>query len=187
MVRWIYRVNVYLRVRRAVMVGGMSIREAARTFGLHRDTMRKMLTYSVPPGYLPSAESAPKAQAVTLHLRGAWNGPHLRPGLLLSGGGMEEVSSHDPRAGRASGTPDCFTLLLAGHLAGNAPFPPLAEMPTAQPCQRAAEKVSLVPFACSVPEGADDSRPALQTNGIRPIKNSSLKSRPAMTFSRRPA
>ena len=92
--------------------GGMSIREAARTFGLHRDTMRKMLTYSVPPGYLPSAESAPKAQAVTLHLRGAWNGPHLRPGLLLSGGGMEEVSSHDPRVGRGSGTPDCFTLVL---------------------------------------------------------------------------
>ena len=46
-----YRVGVYLRVRRAVMVGGMSIRETARTFGLHRDTVRKMLAYSVPPGY----------------------------------------------------------------------------------------------------------------------------------------
>ncbi len=33
------------------MVEGMSIREAARTFGLHRDTVRKMLAYSVPPGY----------------------------------------------------------------------------------------------------------------------------------------
>ena len=31
-----YRVDVYLRVRRAVMVDGMSMREAARTFGLHR-------------------------------------------------------------------------------------------------------------------------------------------------------
>ena len=61
----------------------LGIREAARTFGLHRDTVREMLAYSVPPGYLPSAESAPKAQAVTLHLRGALNGPHLRPGLLL--------------------------------------------------------------------------------------------------------
>ena len=29
----------------------MSIREAARVFGLHRDTVRKMLAYSVPPGY----------------------------------------------------------------------------------------------------------------------------------------
>ena len=46
-----YRVDVYLRVRRAVMVEGMSIRETARTFGLHRDTVRKMLAYSVPPGY----------------------------------------------------------------------------------------------------------------------------------------
>ena len=46
-----YSVDVYLRVRRAVMVDGMSMREAARTFGLHRDTVRKMLAYSVPPGY----------------------------------------------------------------------------------------------------------------------------------------
>ena len=46
-----YRVDVYLRVRRTVMVDGMSMREAARTFGLHRDTVRKMLAYSVPPGY----------------------------------------------------------------------------------------------------------------------------------------
>ena len=40
-----YRVDVYLRVRRAVMVEGMSIREASRTFGLHRDTVRKMLAH----------------------------------------------------------------------------------------------------------------------------------------------
>ena len=46
-----YRVDVYLRVRRAVMVEGRSVREASRVFGLHRDTVRKMLAYSVPPGY----------------------------------------------------------------------------------------------------------------------------------------
>ena len=46
-----YKVDVYLRVRPAVMVDGMSMREAARVFGLHRDTVRKMLAYSVPPGY----------------------------------------------------------------------------------------------------------------------------------------
>ena len=33
------------------MVEGMSIREASRVFGLHRDTVRKMVAYSVPPGY----------------------------------------------------------------------------------------------------------------------------------------
>ena len=47
-----YKVDVYLRVRRAVMVEGTSIREVTRTFGLHRDTVRKMLAYSVPPGYM---------------------------------------------------------------------------------------------------------------------------------------
>ena len=42
-----YRVDVYLRVRRAVMVEGMSIRDScSRVFGLHRDTVRKMLAYS---------------------------------------------------------------------------------------------------------------------------------------------
>ena len=46
-----YKVEMYARVRRACMVEGMSIREAAREFGLHRDTVRKMLRYSVPPGY----------------------------------------------------------------------------------------------------------------------------------------
>ena len=46
-----YKVEMYARVRRACMVEGMSIREAAREFGLHRDTVRKMLKYSVPPGY----------------------------------------------------------------------------------------------------------------------------------------
>ena len=46
-----YKVDMYVRVRRACMVEGMSIREAARVLGLHRDTVRKMLMYSVPPGY----------------------------------------------------------------------------------------------------------------------------------------
>ena len=43
--------ELYVRVRRACMVEGMSTREAARVFGLRRDTVRKMLEYSVPPGY----------------------------------------------------------------------------------------------------------------------------------------
>ena len=46
-----FKVDVYLRVRPAVMVDGMSTREAARVFGLHRDTVRKILAYSIPPGY----------------------------------------------------------------------------------------------------------------------------------------
>ena len=43
--------NVYARVRRAVQVEGISVRHAAREFGLSRKTVRKMLMYSAPPGY----------------------------------------------------------------------------------------------------------------------------------------
>ena len=46
-----YTVNLYRRVRWAHFVEGMSTREAARVFGLHRSTVNKMLEYSVPPGY----------------------------------------------------------------------------------------------------------------------------------------
>ena len=46
-----YKVELYARVRRACMVEQMSTREAARVYGLHRDTVRKMLKHSVPPGY----------------------------------------------------------------------------------------------------------------------------------------
>ena len=43
--------ELYGRVRRAVFVEGISRREAARRFGLARETPRKMLSYAVPPGY----------------------------------------------------------------------------------------------------------------------------------------
>ena len=61
-----YKVELYVRVRRACMVDGMSTREASRVFGLHRDTVRKMLAYSVPPGYLrQSPPKRPKLEPVT--------------------------------------------------------------------------------------------------------------------------
>jgi transposase len=47
----VYQVEVYARVRRAVQVDGMSIRQAAREFGLSRKTIRKMLQHALPPGY----------------------------------------------------------------------------------------------------------------------------------------
>ena len=43
--------EVYARVRRAVQMDGMSVRQAAREFGLSRKTIRKMLAFSAPPGY----------------------------------------------------------------------------------------------------------------------------------------
>ena len=61
-----YTVDVYLWARQAVMAEGMSIREASRVFGLHRDTVWKMLAYSMPPGYRRKGQPhRPKLQAFT--------------------------------------------------------------------------------------------------------------------------
>ena len=46
-----YDVDLYGRVRLAVLGHGLSQREAARRFGIDRGTVRKMLGYSVAPGY----------------------------------------------------------------------------------------------------------------------------------------
>ena len=43
--------EIYGRIRRAVLVEGRSQRSVAREFGLSRVTVRKMLGYSIPPGY----------------------------------------------------------------------------------------------------------------------------------------
>ena len=61
-----FSVELYGRVRYACHVEGLSQREAARRFGLHRNTVRKMLTFSVPPGYRRTKPlSRPKLDAVT--------------------------------------------------------------------------------------------------------------------------
>lgn len=46
-----YTVDLYAKVRRAVVVDGQSERAVARTFGVHRATVHKMLQFSLPPGY----------------------------------------------------------------------------------------------------------------------------------------
>jgi len=46
-----YSVELYLRVRLACHVDGQSQREAASRFGIARETVRKMLRHSEPPGY----------------------------------------------------------------------------------------------------------------------------------------
>ena len=59
-------VELYGRVRHACHIEGLSQREAARRFGIHRTTVRKMLTFSVPPGYRRTKPpSRPKLEAFT--------------------------------------------------------------------------------------------------------------------------
>ncbi len=59
-------VELYARVRRAVLVDRMSRREAARLFGIDRRTVDKTLTFSVPPGYRRSKPvRRPKLDAFT--------------------------------------------------------------------------------------------------------------------------
>jgi transposase len=56
-----FSVEIYAAVRRFVFVEGKSRREAARVFGLSRDTISKMCRYSAPPGYVRSkAPERPK-------------------------------------------------------------------------------------------------------------------------------
>ena len=44
-------VDLYGRVRHAVLIDSMSSREAARVFGVDPRTIAKMLAFSKPPGY----------------------------------------------------------------------------------------------------------------------------------------
>ena len=87
-----YEVEMYLRLRRACMVEGMSVREASRVFGLHRDTVRKMLEYSVPPGYRrESPPRKPKLEPESTEPRGGglergMTGMETRSSERISGG-----------------------------------------------------------------------------------------------------
>jgi len=55
-----FTVELYAGIRRAVMVDGLSRREAAKRFDVHRNTISKMLQFSVPPGYRRRERAAAK-------------------------------------------------------------------------------------------------------------------------------
>ena len=68
-----FSVELYGRVRHACHVEGLSQREAARRFGLHRNTVRKMLAFSVPPGYRRTKPPArPKLDLFTPVIDAFW-------------------------------------------------------------------------------------------------------------------
>ena len=58
--------ELYLKVRQAHFQDGLSGRQIARDFGISRDSVSKMLTYSEPPGYRRTAAiKRPKLDAFT--------------------------------------------------------------------------------------------------------------------------
>ena len=117
-VRWMFAVEMYARVRRACMVEGMSVREASRVFGLHRDTVRKMLAYSVPPGYRrQDPPRRPKLEPFTGVIDAYWKlttgfpgSSAILPSGSLSGCGTSTGSTADTQqsritSGRTGGGP----------------------------------------------------------------------------------
>ena len=81
-----YTVELYARVRRAVLVEGRSQRAVAGEFGLARKTVRKMLEYSAPPGYQRRK-------------------PIRRPKLGPWQGVIEAILEDDKQRPRKNGTP----------------------------------------------------------------------------------
>ena len=51
-------VDLYLKVRHAVRIEGLSERAAARRFGIDPRTVNKMMKFSVPPGYVRKSPPA---------------------------------------------------------------------------------------------------------------------------------
>ena len=58
-----FPVEMYVQVRRACMVEGVSVREASRVFGLHQDTVRKYAYAGKPPTKKLNAQERAKLQA----------------------------------------------------------------------------------------------------------------------------
>ena len=88
----------------------MSIREASRVFGLHRDTVSKMLAYSVPPGYRrKSPPRRPKLDAYTGVIVRIPDDDHRFPGssgtqpsASSSGSGTSTASTADTPSSRTT-------------------------------------------------------------------------------------
>ncbi len=84
--------DMYRKVRLAC-AEGMSQREAARHFNISRDSVRKMMAFSVPPGYRRTAPvKRPKLDGFTEIIDG-W----------LEGDRGSTASSGIPRSGCSSG------------------------------------------------------------------------------------
>jgi hypothetical protein len=81
-----FTVEIYATVRRFVFVEGKSRREAARVFGLSRDTIAKMCRYSAPPGYVRSkAPERPKLRPLVPVIEATTRQRRRNSGIRRSG------------------------------------------------------------------------------------------------------
>jgi transposase len=65
-----YTVDLYLRVRLACHVEGISERDVASRFGIARETVRKMLRHAEPPGYRRRVVLSRLRSGLSTHLCG---------------------------------------------------------------------------------------------------------------------
>src|SRR5438309_411505 len=73
-------VDLYLKVRHAVRIEGLSERAAARRFGIDPRTVNKMMKFSVPPGYVRKKPPAkPKLDPLIVVIDGILGDDKLRP------------------------------------------------------------------------------------------------------------
>ena len=79
----------WTEIRRAVLVGGLSKRQACRQFNIHFNTLQKILAHSAPPGY----QRVAKLDRPTI---GPWLG---RLGELLEDNRQFRGSSGIPSSG----------------------------------------------------------------------------------------
>lgn len=87
-------VDTYLKVRTAVQVEGLSQRAAARRFGIDPKTVAKMMSFSVPPGYVRSKPPVrPKLDAFTA----------IIDKILVDDKSRPKKSSSTRRSGSSSG------------------------------------------------------------------------------------
>ena len=85
------QVELYARVRYAVQIEGISKRAAARRFGIDPRTVTKMMSFSVPPGYVRST-------------------PPVRPKLDAFIGTIDKILTDDKVGQRSSSTPQSGSL-----------------------------------------------------------------------------
>lgn len=114
-----YTVELYAGIRRAIMVEGLIRREAAQRFGVHRNTITKMLHYSALPSY--RRRERPVAKKLGPHI--AWIDKVLEEARIVIENWREYYNTkrpHSPLDYRPP-APESFTSLRPSALSKPAP------------------------------------------------------------------